>query len=110
MQGAGSVAGGPRPPRAAKDGARISIADVDAARAQALADEVGGTVVARTTILVARMRHVEPQRARRDPQRRDDSRACNVPVVAGGANNQLATPADGDARRSSAASSTRPTT
>ena len=44
IQGAGSVAGG-LARRAAQDGARISIADVNERRARALADEVGGTVV-----------------------------------------------------------------
>src|ERR1700710_1079893 len=44
VQGAGSVAGG-LARLGAKDGARISIADIDPARAQRVAEEVGGSVV-----------------------------------------------------------------
>jgi leucine dehydrogenase len=47
IQGAGSVAGGVAR-RAAQEGARISLADIDQGRAQSLADEVGGTVVPST--------------------------------------------------------------
>jgi leucine dehydrogenase len=94
VQGAGSVAGG-LARRAAADGARISIADIDAGRAQALAGEVGGTVVAPEEILSVEADILSPNalgailNAETIPQLR-------VPVVAGGANNQLATPEDGD--------------
>ena len=94
IQGAGSVAGG-LARRAAEDGARISVADIDAARAQALADEVGGTVVAPEEILALEAEVLSPNALgaildeRTIPQLR-------VPIVAGGANNQLATPDDGD--------------
>ena len=94
IQGAGSVARR-LARRAAADGARISIADIDAGRAQALAGEVGGTVVAPEEILSLEADILSPNalgailNAETIPQLR-------VPVVAGGANNQLATPEDGD--------------
>ena len=94
IQGAGSVAGG-LARRAAADGARISVADIDAGRARALADEVGGTVVAPGEILSIEADILSPNAlgaildAETIPQLR-------APVVAGGANNQLATPEDGD--------------
>ncbi|HEX8641277.1 MAG TPA: Glu/Leu/Phe/Val dehydrogenase dimerization domain-containing protein, partial [Allosphingosinicella sp.] len=50
LQGAGSVAGGVAR-RAAQEGARLSIADIDAGRARALAAEVGGEVVAPEDVL-----------------------------------------------------------
>jgi leucine dehydrogenase len=94
IQGAGSVAGG-LARRAAKDGARISIADLDVARAQALADEVGGTVVSPEAILSLECDILSPNAlgailsAETIPE-------LKTSVVAGGANNQLATPGDGD--------------
>jgi leucine dehydrogenase len=94
IQGAGSVAGG-LARRAAADGARISIADIDGARAQALAEEVGGTVVAPEAILLIEADILSPNAlgAILDAETIEELRA---PVVAGGANNQLATPEDGD--------------
>ena len=50
LQGAGSVASG-LARRAAAEGARLSIADVDGAKAQALAAETGGTVVGTDEIM-----------------------------------------------------------
>ena len=50
LQGAGSVASG-LARRAAAEGARLSIADVDAAKAQALAAETGGAVVGTDEIM-----------------------------------------------------------
>jgi leucine dehydrogenase len=94
IQGAGSVASG-LARRAAADGARISLADIDSARAQALADEVGGRVVAPAEILSLEADILSPNAlgaildSETIPQLR-------VAVVAGGANNQLATPEDGD--------------
>jgi leucine dehydrogenase len=94
IQGAGSVAGG-LARLAAKDGARISIADIDPARAQRVADEVGGTVVAPEAIMTLEADILSPNAL--GAILTDESiAALNVPVVAGGANNQLATPADGD--------------
>ncbi len=50
LQGAGSVAGGVAR-RAAEEGARLTIADVDGAKAAALAQQVGGSVGDPATIL-----------------------------------------------------------
>ena len=94
IQGAGSVAGG-LARHASKDGARITIADIDQGRAQKLADEVGGTVVAPGEIMTIEADVFSPNAlgAILTPQ---SIAALRVPVVAGGANNQLATPAEGD--------------
>jgi leucine dehydrogenase len=94
IQGAGSVASG-LARLAAKDGARISIADIDAARAQRVADEVGGTVVDPGQIMSLEADVLSPNAlgAILDEQ---SIAALRVPVVAGGANNQLARPEDGD--------------
>ncbi|HEX8256047.1 MAG TPA: Glu/Leu/Phe/Val dehydrogenase dimerization domain-containing protein [Allosphingosinicella sp.] len=94
IQGAGSVAGG-LARLAAKDGARISVADIDQGRAQKLAEEVGGTVVAPEAIMTVEADVLSPNAlgAILTPE---SIAALRVPVVAGGANNQLATPAEGD--------------
>ena len=94
IQGAGSVAGGVAR-LAAKDGARISIADIDQARAQKVADEVGGAVVSPDAIMTLDADILSPNAlgAILDEQ---SIAALRVPVVAGGANNQLARPEDGD--------------
>jgi leucine dehydrogenase len=94
IQGAGSVAGG-LARLAAKDGARISIADIDAGRAGRVADEVGGTVVAADTIMTLEADIFSPN-ALGAILTEESIAALNVPVVAGGANNQLAGPGDGD--------------
>jgi leucine dehydrogenase len=94
MQGAGSVAGG-LARRAAADGARISIADIDQARAQKLAGEVGGRVAAPDQIMTLEADILSPNALGAILDERSIA-ALRVPVVAGGANNQLATPADGD--------------
>jgi leucine dehydrogenase len=93
IQGAGSVAGG-LARLAAKDGARISIADIDQARAQKVADEVGGTVVAPEAIMTLEADILSPN-ALGAILTTESIAALRVPVVAGGANNQLATPAEG---------------
>ncbi|WP_106639392.1 Leu/Phe/Val dehydrogenase [Allosphingosinicella vermicomposti] len=94
IQGAGSVAGG-LARHAAKDGARISIADIDAVRAARLADEVGGTVVDPAGILTMEADVLSPC-ALGAILTEESIAALRVPVIAGGANNQLATPVDGD--------------
>ena len=94
LQGAGSVAGGVAR-HAAAEGARLSIADVDAARAQALAGETGGAVVAPDAILALEADVVSPC-ALGAILTADTIAALNAPIVAGGANNQLATPEDGE--------------
>ena len=94
IQGAGSVAGGVAR-LAARDGARISIADIDQARVQKVASEVGGTVVSTDEIMTLEADILSPNAlgAILDEQ---SIAALRVPVVAGGANNQLARKEDGD--------------
>lgn len=94
LQGAGSVASG-LARRAAAEGARLSIADVDHAKAQALASELGGAVVATDAIMSLEADVFSPN-ALGAILTEASIAALNVPVVAGGANNQLATRADGD--------------
>ena len=93
MQGAGSVATGVAL-HAAAEGAKLSIADVDAAKARKLADAAGGTVVATDDILSLEADVLSPNAL---GGIFDDATiaALKVPIVAGGANNQLATPEDG---------------
>lgn len=93
LQGAGSVATGVAV-HAAAEGARLSIADVDPAKAQKLADATGGTVVATDEILSLEADVLSPCAlgAILDEQ---TIAALHVPVVAGGANNQLAEREDG---------------
>jgi leucine dehydrogenase len=93
IQGAGSVAGG-LARHAAAEGARISIADIDGVRAQRLAEEVGGNVVDPAEIMTLEADVLSPN-ALGAVLTQDSIAALNVPVVAGGANNQLATPEDG---------------
>jgi leucine dehydrogenase len=94
IQGAGSVASG-LARRAAKEGARISIADIDEAKARALAADVGGTVVGTGEVMTLEADVLSPN-ALGAILTEASIAALNVPIVAGGANNQLATPADGD--------------
>ncbi|HEX8525418.1 Glu/Leu/Phe/Val family dehydrogenase [Allosphingosinicella sp.] len=94
IQGAGSVAGG-LARRAAADRARISVADIDRERAERLAREVGGTVVDPSEIMALEADLLSPN-ALGAILTQESIEALNVPIVAGGANNQLATPADGD--------------
>ena len=93
MQGAGSVAGGVAR-HAAAEGAKLSIADVDADRAQKLAAETGGAVVAPADILGLEADVVSPC-ALGAILTEQSIAALKAPIVAGGANNQLKTPEDG---------------
>ena len=93
LQGAGSVAGGVAR-LAAGEGARLSIADVDSSRAQSLAGETGGTVVSPDTILSTEADIVSPC-ALGAILTEATIESLNTPIVAGGANNQLATGEDG---------------
>ena len=93
LQGAGSVAGGVAR-HAAAEGARLSIADVDAARAASLAAETGGTVVAPADILGLEADVISPC-ALGAILTEESIAALKAPIVAGGANNQLKTPEDG---------------
>ncbi len=94
IQGVGSVGGGLARLLAA-DGARLTLADVSAGRAKALADALGGTAVAAADILGIEADVLSPC-ALGAILTAESIAALNVPVVAGGANNQLATPDDGD--------------
>ena len=93
LQGAGSVASGVAA-HASNEGARLSIADVDQAKAQKLADRVGASVVAPDEILTLEADVLSPC-ALGAILDEESIPQLKVPVVAGGANNQLATPADG---------------
>jgi leucine dehydrogenase len=94
IQGAGSVATGVAL-HAATEGAKLSIADVDQAKAQKLADAAGGQVVAADDILTLEADVLSPN-ALGAVFTEQTIAALKVPVVAGGANNQLATPEDGE--------------
>jgi leucine dehydrogenase len=94
IQGAGSVASG-FARRAAAEGARLSIADVDQGRAQALAAETDGVVVGTDAIMMLEADVLSPN-ALGAILDAESIAALNVPIVAGGANNQMATRDDGD--------------
>ena len=90
IQGTGSVGGGVAR-LAAADGARLIIADLDEARAQGLARELGGDVVGADDILAVEADVVSPC-ALGAILTHDSIAALRAPIVAGGANNQLQTP------------------
>ena len=94
IQGAGSVAGGVAR-HAAAEGARLTIADVAADRAQALAAETGAAVADPSEIMTVEADVFSPN-ALGAILTQQSIAALNVPIVAGGANNQLATPAEGE--------------
>jgi leucine dehydrogenase len=93
LQGAGSVATGVAL-HAAAEGAKLTIADVDHAKAQKLANASGGKVASPDEILALEADVVSPNAlgAILDEQ---SIAALKAPIVAGGANNQLATADDG---------------
>ena len=93
MQGAGSVAGGVAR-HAATEGAKLSIADVDAARAEKLAAATGGKVVDPAELLFLEADVVSPCALGAILTEESIAR-LNTPIVSGGANNQLKTPEDG---------------
>ena len=93
LQGAGSVATGVAL-HACAEGAKLSIADVDQEKAQRLAERTGGSVVSPEDILGMEADLVSPC-ALGAILNEQTIAALKVPVVAGGANNQLATPQDG---------------
>ncbi|TPG18660.1 Glu/Leu/Phe/Val dehydrogenase [Sphingomonas koreensis] len=93
IQGVGSVGGG-LARLLAKDGARLTLADVDAAKAQALAEELGGEAVAADSILGVGADVVSPN-ALGAILTEASIEQLKTTVIAGGANNQLATREDG---------------
>jgi leucine dehydrogenase len=94
MQGAGSVATGVAL-HACAEGAKLSIADVDPAKAQKLADATNGTVVSPDEILGLEADIISPN-ALGAILTEQSIAALKTPIVAGGANNQLATEEDGE--------------
>ena len=94
VQGVGSVGGG-LARLLARDGAVLTLADVDEGRAQALAGELGATAIGAAVILSAEVDLVSPN-ALGAILTEASIAALKAKVVAGGANNQIATPADGD--------------
>jgi leucine dehydrogenase len=94
MQGAGSVATGVAL-HAATEGAKLSVADVDEAKAQKLASAVNGKAVGADEILGLEADVVSPN-ALGAILTEDSIAALKTPIVAGGANNQLAAPEDGE--------------
>lgn len=95
IQGLGSVGGG-LARLLAKDGARLTIADVNRDRATAMADELGATLADPDAILSTEADIVSPN-ALGAILTEQSIAALKCRAVAGGANNQLATRAEGDA-------------
>jgi leucine dehydrogenase len=93
LQGAGSVASGVAM-HASAEGARLSIADIDAAKAKKLADASNGTVVSPDDILFLEADVVSPC-ALGAVLNKDSIAKLKTPIVSGAANNQLATTEDG---------------
>ena len=93
IQGAGSVATGVAM-HAAREGARLSIADINADKASKLAEATDGKVVDPDEILFLEADVVSPNALGAILNEESIAR-LKTPVVAGGANNQLARPVDG---------------
>ncbi len=93
IQGVGSVGGG-LARLLATDGARLTLADFDPAKAKALADELGATAIDKESIMTVEADILSPC-ALGAVLTEASIAALRVPVVAGGANNQLATAEDG---------------
>ena len=93
VQGAGSVATGVAM-HAASEGAKLSIADVDGAKAKKLAEMAGGEVVDPAEILFLEADVVSPNALGAILDEEIIAR-LRAPIVAGAANNQLAKPVDG---------------
>lgn len=95
VQGIGSVGGGVAR-LLAKDGARLTLADIDGARATTLASELGAEAVPANTIMDVACDVFSPNAL---GAILDDSGIARLqaPVVAGGANNQLAREGHGEA-------------
>jgi len=94
LQGAGSVATGVAL-HACAEGAKLSIADIDEEKAHKLADRSGGKVVSPDEILGLEADVLSPCALGAVLNDTTIPR-LKVPVVAGAANNQLATPEDGE--------------
>jgi leucine dehydrogenase len=97
LQGAGSVATGVAL-HACTEGAKLSIADIDEGKARKLAERAGGEVVSPDEILSLEADVLSPC-ALGAVLNEGSIAQLNVPVVAGAANNQLATDEDGERLR-----------
>ena len=88
VQGCGSVGGGVAR-LLARDGARLTLSDIDGARAEALAAEIGGTAVAANAVMGVACDVFSPNAL---GAILDDAGIAKLDcaIVAGGANNQLA--------------------
>jgi leucine dehydrogenase len=95
IQGTGSVGGGLARHLAAA-GARLTLADHDRAKANALATELGDAVVVDPTAILSIEADVLSPCALGAIFHPESIAALQVPIIAGGANNQLATASDGD--------------
>lgn len=93
LQGCGSVGGGVAR-LLARDGARLTVSDIDAARAKALAREVGGEAVASERIMGTACDVFSPNALGAILDEEGVAR-LDCAIVAGGANNQLARPEHG---------------
>ncbi len=93
IQGLGSV-GGALAEELAAAGAQLTLADIDADRARALAARLGATAVAGDAIMSTPADVFSPN-AMGAVLTADSIAALDVAIVAGAANNQLATPGDG---------------
>ncbi len=95
IQGTGSVGGGVARLLAA-EGARLTLADVNADRAKALAAELGGAAIAAESVMDTECDVFSPNAL---GAILDDAGIARLrtPIVAGGANNQLARPEHGQA-------------
>ncbi len=93
VQGVGSVGGGVAR-LLARDGARLTLADIDGARALALVDQLGAAAVDPARIMEVECDVFSPNAL---GAILDDAGIArlNAPIVAGGANNQLARPEHG---------------
>ena len=97
IQGLGSVGGG-LARHLARDGARLVLADVDGDKAHALASELGAETAAPDSILASDADVVSPN-ALGAVWTADTIAALRAPIIAGGANNQLARTEDGERMR-----------
>jgi leucine dehydrogenase len=93
IQGVGSVGGGVAR-RLAAEGAKLTLADVNLARAKELADELGAELADSAAIMEVEADVLSPNALGAILTERSIEK-LRVPIVAGGANNQLATAADG---------------
>ena len=93
MQGVGSVGGGVAR-RLAAEGAKLTLADVNLARAKNLAEELGAELADSAAIMEIEADVLSPNALGAILTERSIAK-LRVPIVAGGANNQLSTAADG---------------